>query len=115
MAQEVEIRPLAYNVVAASATAQTLTKPAITVTGVTAGKGSRDDILEYLEVVPETLTPGAVTLIDGATSVVLFAGGAGSVADLKPFTIVHGSRSQNAAYQITTGANVHVVAHGRFS
>lgn len=115
MSAEVEIRALQYNTVAASQPAQTLVKSANSATGAAAGTGARGDILEYLEVTPESTSPGSVTLVDGATSYIVFLGGAGSVNDLKPFTIAWGARSQNAAWQVTTGAAVHLAAMGRFT
>lgn len=104
MATPVEISPTTYETVAAGQTAQVL--------GTT---GALGDYLEYVEVVPATTSPGAVTLIDGATSITLFPGGASSVLDLKPFPVPWGSRSVIGSYKITTGANVSVIAHGRFT
>lgn len=107
MASEVEIRPFRYNTVAASQTAQALVGEALT--------GAKNDILEMLMIVPATTSPGAVSLTDGATTISVFAGGATSVADLTPFPWFFGARSQNAAWKVTTGANVSVVAFGRFT
>jgi hypothetical protein len=115
MAAEVEVRPLRYNTVAASQTAQALVLPADTVAGQAAGAGAKGDILETLLVVPASTSPGAVTLVDGGVSVTVFAGGAGSVTDLKPFLIFVGARSQSTAWKVTTGASVSVVASGRFT
>lgn len=115
MANPVEIRPLRYNTVAASQTAQVLVRPADTVEAQAAGTGAKGDVLETLLVVPATTSPGAVTLVDGSASVTAFAGGAGSVLDLKPFLIFVGARSQTTAWKVTTGANVSVVASGRFT
>lgn len=114
MAAEVEIRPLAYNVVLASQTGQKLVKPAGSTGGV-AGAGSINDILETLLIIPGTTSPGAVTIIDGGTSIIVFPGGSASVFDLKPFTVYIGARSLASAWSVTTGANVSVIASGRFS
>lgn len=115
MANEVELRPLRYNTVAASQTAQVLVKQADTVAGATAGVGAKGDILETLLIVPASLSPGAVAILDGATSINVFAGGTASVGDLKPFLVVVGARSINGPWAVTTGANVSVVALGRLT
>lgn len=107
MAAEVEVAALRYNTVAASQTAQALTGAAAT--------GAPGDIIEYVDIIPASTSPGAVTLVDGSTSIVIFAGGAGSVADLKPFPVLIGARSRNAPWKVTTGANVSVFAVGRFT
>ena len=93
-----------YETVAASQTAQVL--------GPTGAKG--DYILGIL-VVPETTSPGNVLLLDNATSITVFAGGAGSVLSLHPFFIPLGMESVSGAWKITTGANVHVIGIGRFA
>lgn len=92
-----------YETVAASQTAQVL--------GVTGGIG---DYLDHLIVIPATTSPGVVTLIDNATSIPLFVGGATSVADLAPFSIPVRARSVSGAWKITTGANISVIAVGKF-
>lgn len=115
MSNEVEIRPLPYNTVAASQTAQPLVKPADTVAGTAVGKGAKGDILETLLVTPASTSPGAISILDGSASITVFAGGAGSVADLKPFTVYVGARSINGPWSVTTGASVSVVASGRFT
>lgn len=110
MASEVEIRPLRYNTVAASQTAQALIGEALT--------GAKNDILDSLMITPATTSPGAVSLTDGTTTISVFVGGATSVNDLKPFPWFGGSsgiRSQNGPWKVTTGANVSVVALGRFT
>ncbi len=112
MSTEVEIRPFRYQTVAAGQTAQKL----IGSTAITGGgTGALGDILETVLIIPATTSPGAVTLLDGATSITAFAGGASSVPDLKPFLAVVGARSQNGAWSITTGSNVSVIAVGRFT
>lgn len=87
---------------------------------IAAGDG---DVIENLIIIPATTSPGAVTLYDGAggTGIVLYAGGATSAADLKPTYIELGMRAKNAAanasgprWLISTGANVSVIAVGRF-
>ena len=71
--------------------------------------------LSHLIVFPATTSPGAVTLTDGSTAKVVFAGGANSVSNLVPFTIFMGCDSQNGAWKVTTGANVSVRAVGDFN
>ena len=66
-------------------------------------------------IVPETLTPGAVTLLDGVTGTVIFAGGTGSVSNLVPFYVPLGMVSQEGSWALTTGANVHCFGMGAFS
>lgn len=77
--------------------------------------GALGDYLDMLLVVPATTSPGAVTLKDGASSFVVFAGGASSVGSLIPFPIPIGCKSQSGAWSVTTGANVSVKAVGEFS
>jgi hypothetical protein len=66
-------------------------------------------------VVPATTSPGAVTLIDGLTSITVFTGGASSVSNLVPFYIPLGLRSVSGSWKITTGANVACVVTGDFT
>lgn len=94
----------AYESVAASQTAQVL-----------GSTGATGDYLIGLLVVPATTTPGAVTLLDNATAISVFVGGASSVSNLVPFFIPLGARSVNGAWKVTTGANVSVIAVGNFS
>lgn len=92
-----------YATVAASATAQVL--------GATGAVG---DYIEGILVTPATTSPGNVLLLDGATSITVFVGGATSVADLKPFYVRLGIKSKVGAWKITTGANVSCIASGKF-
>lgn len=93
-----------YETVAASQTAQVL--------GPT---GATGDYLSRLIIIPATTSPGNVLLIDNATSITLFAGGATSVADLAPIVVDVGMVSASGAWKITTGANVSVIAVGSFT
>ena len=63
-----------YETVAASQTAQTL--------GPT---GATGDYISGILVTPATTSPGAIALLDGATSITVFTGGATSVSNLVPF------------------------------
>jgi hypothetical protein len=93
-----------YEFVDASATAQIL--------GAT---GATGDFLSHIIVAPQTTTPGVVTVLDNATAVISFPGGASSVSNLVPFTISVGAISTSGAWKITTGSNVKVMAVGNFT
>ncbi|MCW5714904.1 MAG: hypothetical protein KIT43_10370 [Bauldia sp.] len=103
MAQPIEVAPVAYETVAASQTGQVL-----------GGTGAKGDYVSHVLVIPATTSPGNVLLLDKATSITLFTGGASSVPSVIPFTIPIGANSQGGPWSITTGANVSVVAFGRF-
>lgn len=98
------IVPGNYETVAASATGQVL-----------GGTGATGDYLQGLLVVPATTSPGNVLVLDNATSITVFAGGASSVGTLIPFFIPIGAYSVSGAWKVTTGTNVSVVAIGRFT
>jgi hypothetical protein len=93
-----------YETVAAGQTAQSL--------GTTGLKGN---YISHVLVVPATTSPGNVLLLDNATSITIFTGGASSVGSLVPFTIPLGMYSVSGAWKITTGSNVSVIAVGNFS
>lgn len=93
-----------YETVAASQTAQTL--------GATGGAG---DYIAGVLVVPATTSPGNVLLLDNATSITIFTGGASSVSNLVPFYIPLGMISVSGAWKITTGANVSCIGIGNFT
>lgn len=79
----------------------------------TAG-GNANDLLDCLLVIPATTSPGAVSIEDGAgTNYTLFAGGATSVSTLIPFPIDMRNIQATTAWEITTGANVAVIAFYR--
>lgn len=91
-----------YELVAASQTTQTL-----------GPVGGRGDILERCIIVPETTGAGTVAIKDGGdTAINIFV--SGTLSDLKPHVVQIGARSAAGAWQVTTGANVHVVCVGRF-
>lgn len=93
-----------YKTIAASQTDSVLGAP-----------GGLGDWLEALIVIPATTSPGAVSVKDGSgSSITLFAGGATSVADLKPFVIKVEARSRTGAWSVTTGTNVSVIGVGKF-
>lgn len=93
-----------YETVAASQTAQVL--------GAT---GAAGDYISGILVVPATTSPGNVLLLDNATSITVFAGGASSVSNLVPFFIPLGMISVSGAWKITTGANVSCIGIGNFA
>lgn len=78
--------------------------------------GAAGDVLDGLLVVPATTSPGAVSIEYGSTNIAVFAGGADSVSNLVPFWIeLGGIASVGGGWEITTGANVSVIAVGSFS
>lgn len=95
--------PSQYETVAASQTAQAL--------GPTGGAG---DFIEALIIVPASVSPGVVTLLDNAISINILPGGASSLTELKPIYVPLGLISVSGAWKVTTGANVSVIAIGRF-
>lgn len=93
-----------YETVAASQTAQAL--------GAT---GATGDYLFQLVCAPATTSPGVVTVLDNASAVVSFAGGATSVSNLIPFVIPVNAYSVSGAWKVTTGANISCVGVGNFT
>jgi hypothetical protein len=94
-----------YETVAASQTAQVL--------GAT---GATGDYIAGLLVIPATTAAGAVSVLDGSTSISVFAGGGTTpLTSLIPFFIPLGLTSVSGAWKVTTGANVSVIGIGRFT
>lgn len=93
-----------YETVAASQTAQTL--------GAT---GATGDTIAGILIIPATTSPGNVLLLDNATSITIFVGGASSVAHLAPIFVPLGIKSVSGAWKITTGANVSCIGIGNFT
>jgi len=86
-----------------------------TIKGQSGATGGAGDWLDFVEIFPESTSPGQVTLQDGAnTAVAIFYGGATSVGSLVPFTVPVRAKSANGAWKIVTGAAVHVRAVGNF-
>lgn len=96
---------LDYRTVAASQTAQVL-----------GSVGQGGDYISHITVIPATTAAGVVTLIDGSTSISVYAGGGTTaLTTLIPFTIALGMRSRTGPWKITTGANVSCIAIGDFT
>jgi hypothetical protein len=93
-----------YETVAASQTAQPL--------GAT---GATGDYISGILAIPATTSPGNVLLLDGATSITVFVGGASSVSNLVPFFIPLGMISISGGWKITTGAAVSCIGIGNFT
>jgi hypothetical protein len=93
-----------YETVAASQTGQVL-----------GGSGATGDYIDGVLVIPATTSPGNVILIDNATSITIFTGGATSVTNLVPFYIPLGMISASGAWKLTTGANVSAIGIGNFT
>lgn len=94
-----------YETVAASAADQVL-----------GTAGAAGDLLSGLTIIPASTSPAAVSIKDGAGSAItVFAGGASSVADLKPIHVLIGAKSAAGAWSVTTGLAVSVIATGKFS
>lgn len=94
-----------WETVAASQTAQAL--------GATGALGDR---LDRLVIIPASVSPGVVALLDLATSINILPGGANSLTELKPIEVdMGGAISKEGAWKITTGANVSVIAIGKFA
>lgn len=78
--------------------------------------GGVNYLLAGLLLIPQTTSPGAVSVRDGdGDPITLFEGGAGSVSNLVPFFIPLGVKSRGGAWKVTTGANLSVVALGSFT
>jgi hypothetical protein len=97
-----------YETVAASQSAQML--------GATGAVG---DYLAGVLIVPATTSPGAVSIKDGdGSSIIIFAGGTGSIATLHPFFVPVGARCTAATtpgWKVTTEADVSAIGVGSFT
>lgn len=94
-----------YETVAAGQTAQVL--------GLA---GAQGDYVERVVIVPGTSAAGVVTLLDGSTSISLFAGGGTTaLTDLRPHVVELNMYSKTGPWKITTGTNVTAIAVGDFT
>jgi hypothetical protein len=79
--------------------------------------GHKGDILERLIIVPATTGAGTVSIKDGNGSAInVFV--TGTLADLSPLVIELGAictAATTPGWKVTTGANVSVIAIGRFT
>ena len=97
--------PKKYETIAASQTDQVM-----------GTNGADGDFLERLIIVPATTGAGNVSIKDGSggSAITLFV--SGTLADLTPIVLELNMQSVSAGgWRVTTGANVSVVAVGRFS
>lgn len=92
-----------YETVAASQSDQAL--------GITGASG---DYIYRLILQATVTNPGNVILKDNTTAIYTFPGGAGSGNSMKPIVLEVGAFSRNGAWKVTTGANIAVLAVGRF-
>lgn len=104
---KVDPAPGDYETVAAGATDQMM--------GPTGAIGDR---LDGVLIIPVTTSPGAVSVEDGDTNIVIFEGGATSVPSLEPFFVPMGRQgivSAAGGWEITTGSNVRAIGFGQFT
>lgn len=92
--------PFEYETVAVSQTGQVI--------GAT---GAAGDYIDKLVVSVATSATGTVTLLDGATSIVITAAN----TPIGVYTVLLGLLSRSGAWSITTGAGATVVAVGKFT
>lgn len=76
--------------------------------------GAEGDALDHLWLFPATTTPGAVTLLDGATSAWVWPAGI-ILTDVRPIFVPLNWRSLEGAWSITCGANIAATGTGIFS
>lgn len=76
--------------------------------------GAAGDFLAGLLIVPATTGAGTVSIKDGGGSAInVFV--TGTLADLRPIWVPLGMKSAAGAWKVTTGANVSVIAVGKFT
>ncbi len=92
-----------YETVAAASTDQVL-----------GAAGAAGDYLHHLIIVPAAVGAGTVSIKDGSgSSINVFV--AGTLADLRTFTVHLFMTSSAGAWSVTTGNNVSVIAVGNFT
>jgi hypothetical protein len=78
--------------------------------------GATGDYFDGVLIVPSSLSPGAVSIKDGAGSAIpIFAGGASSLTTLHSFYVPITAVSAAGAWSITTGSSLTAFATGNFS
>lgn len=82
----------------------------------TSGDGvkGRDYISHLIITAASTAAPGAVTLLDGTTSIIAHTFVAGTMTDLTETIIIDCIADSTKGFGITTGTSVSVVVVGRF-
>jgi hypothetical protein len=78
------------------------------------GVGLQGDILSELLIIPTTVAAGSVQIKDGTGTAITVFTAETALVDLKPFVITLGIRSVVGPWSVITGANVAVLARGRF-
>jgi hypothetical protein len=99
-----DLKVFDFETVAASQTAQVL-----------GGTGANGDYLARLIIIPASVSPGAVALLDGTTSINILPGGTNSLTELKPITVEIQTLSATGPWKVTTGTNVSVIGIGDFT
>ena len=102
MTQPVQVGGTDYETVAVSQTAQVL-----------GNAGAKGDLISRLIIETITAATAGVTLIDGATSIVIQTGGASLAVGVHVVEL--GMRAVTGPWKITTGAGATVIAVGQFS
>lgn len=102
MAAQSENERMDYEAVAASQTAQTL-----------GGNGAVGDYLSHIVIQPATAGAGTCTVLDGTTVVYTFT--TGTLVDNSSRLVPFGCRSALGPWRVTTGANVAILAVGKFT
>ena len=78
--------------------------------------GATGDYLEGVLVIPATTAAGAVTIYDNATAIMSYpGGGTTALLTLTPFYIPMSAVSRSGAWKASIGANVSILAIGKFS
>jgi hypothetical protein len=94
-----------YETVAASQTAQVM-----------GTAGATGDFIAGILIIPALAAAGVVTLLDGATSIPIYVGGAvTALPNLMPVYVPLNLFSVGGPWKITTGASVSCIAMGSFS
>lgn len=97
----------AYKRVAASATTSNISTPGNTVPG-------NDYVSHLLITAASTAAPGAVTLFDGTTALVVHQFVAGTMTELTQKVDIDAIAQTTKGFNVTTGTSVAVVVVGRF-
>lgn len=78
--------------------------------------GAIGDYLDTLNIVPASVSPGAVTISDGTSAAMtVFAGGTTSLSNLVPFQLSVGAVARGAGWHVTTNSSVSVISIGTFT